>query len=390
MNIPAAGTASTIFAVPDGFLAPGEALIAYLQAVFLSQSQGPYLGSGAAWPVLDGNHDPFDGCPPIAEIYVDDDAPGDPGPGNPSVSDPLENGTEQRPFDSIQEAILWAFDWETVVVRDGIYSGRGNQSISLYGRPVTVRSENGPDSCSIARSTDDGFSCINREPAAATIEGFTIEGANRYGIRVQTASPTIRNCRLIGCGEAGIYAEGSGSLVERCVFEGNVKDALSARLTRDMTVRNCLFEGNSGSFGAGIRCLSGDCKVLSCTFVENTTSPRSSGLGVSGGQVVVTHSIFWGNGNQLAVTGGQLIVERSAVRGGLQGLPAVSRGTLTWSPTNRQDDPLFVNSAAGNFRLRPSSPYVDVGKRVPAQGEFDLDGELRLQQRAIDYGAYER
>ncbi len=34
--------------------------------------------------------------------YVDDDAPNDPGPGDPDISDPLEDGTADHPFDAIQ------------------------------------------------------------------------------------------------------------------------------------------------------------------------------------------------------------------------------------------------------------------------------------------------
>ena len=37
--------------------------------------------------------------------YVDDDAAQDPGPNDPGVSDPLEDGTQEHPFDSVQEAI---------------------------------------------------------------------------------------------------------------------------------------------------------------------------------------------------------------------------------------------------------------------------------------------
>src|SRR5262245_39371151 len=38
-------------------------------------------------------------------LYVDDDAPGDPGPDEPGVSDPMEDGTAAHPFDRIQEAL---------------------------------------------------------------------------------------------------------------------------------------------------------------------------------------------------------------------------------------------------------------------------------------------
>ena len=81
--------------------------------------------------------------------YVDDDAPGDPGPGDPSVSDPLENGTEDHPFDAIQEAIDASSDADTVLVSDGTYTEHGNRDIDFGGRLIAVRSENGPESCTV-------------------------------------------------------------------------------------------------------------------------------------------------------------------------------------------------------------------------------------------------
>jgi hypothetical protein len=42
--------------------------------------------------------------------FVDDDANNDPGPGDPNISDPLEDGSRQHPFDAIQEAINAATD----------------------------------------------------------------------------------------------------------------------------------------------------------------------------------------------------------------------------------------------------------------------------------------
>ena len=38
-------------------------------------------------------------------LHVDDEAPNDPGPNTPTVSDPDEDGSPEHPFDMIQEAI---------------------------------------------------------------------------------------------------------------------------------------------------------------------------------------------------------------------------------------------------------------------------------------------
>ncbi|MBN1507440.1 MAG: hypothetical protein JW955_11370 [Sedimentisphaerales bacterium] len=67
-------------------------------------------------------------------LYVDDDAPGDPGPDNPSVSDPAEDGSEQHPYDSIQQAIDAASNGQTVIVLPGVYTG----SIDLSGKAITL------------------------------------------------------------------------------------------------------------------------------------------------------------------------------------------------------------------------------------------------------------
>ncbi len=81
----------------------------------------------------------------ILFYYVDDDAPGDPGPGNPDISDPLENGSVQHPFDSIQEAVDAGAVTETIItVLDGTYTGTGNHDIDFDGKVINLYSQNGP------------------------------------------------------------------------------------------------------------------------------------------------------------------------------------------------------------------------------------------------------
>ena len=62
-------------------------------------------------------YDPNDdsSVPPIIVVYVDDDAAGDPAPGDGSVSDPAEDGSSSHPFDTIQEAIDVVVDKDAVI-----------------------------------------------------------------------------------------------------------------------------------------------------------------------------------------------------------------------------------------------------------------------------------
>jgi uncharacterized repeat protein (TIGR01451 family) len=89
---------------------------------------------------------------PIVTIYVDNDAPNDPEPNNPDISDAVENGSTEHPFDAIQKAINAASDDDTVIVLPGTYTGTGNRDIDFNGKTITVRSSN-PDDPNIVAST---------------------------------------------------------------------------------------------------------------------------------------------------------------------------------------------------------------------------------------------
>jgi len=71
--------------------------------------------------------------------YVDDDAPGDPGPGDPNVSAPLEDGSADHPFDAIQEGIDAAEDGDSVLVADGTYTGPGNAEAYFVDKAINLK-----------------------------------------------------------------------------------------------------------------------------------------------------------------------------------------------------------------------------------------------------------
>lgn len=53
------------------------------------------------------------------------------------------------------------------------------------------------------------------------------------------------------------------------------------------------------------------------------------------------------------------------------------------------NDPSFVNAAAGDYRLKPTSICRNAGKNSYAVGAFDLAGKARIQEWTVDLGAYE-
>ena len=56
---------------------------------------------------------------------------------------------------------------------------------------------------------------------------------------------------------------------------------------------------------------------------------------------------------------------------------------------NITNAPQFVNGAAGDYRLRASSPCINQGANVFAAGTTALDGNPRIVNGVVDMGAYE-
>jgi hypothetical protein len=167
--------------------------------------------------------------------YVDDDASGDPGPGNPAASDPLEDGSADHPFDAIQEAIDVSAHGDTILAADGTYTGTGNRDIDFGGRAITLKSEKGPESCIIDCEGSEtaehrAFHFHNGEEADSVLEGFTIQNGflslyDGAAVYCSLASPTItgniiRDNTTLYSGGA-IYADRGSPLISRNIITCN-------------------------------------------------------------------------------------------------------------------------------------------------------------------------
>jgi hypothetical protein len=361
-------------------------------------------------------------------LYVDDDAQNDPLVGDPSVSDPNEDGSINHPFDAIQEAINAAWNGDTVIVLGGIYYGTGNRDIDFYGKAITVRSENGTENCIIdcqgtVSEQHRAFNFHNGEGANSVLQGLTI--TNGYedtwggGINCSGSSPTISNC-IFTANVAGIVGGGirnhlSSPTVTNCLFYGNIafqaggifNDFGSAPVVYNCkfvqnyasyggatshslsspTLSNCLFQDNSATVeGGAMAGATNNTLITNCTFVSNS-APRGGGIIVYANNPSVTNCVFWGNSDdggidasaQIHVVGGNPLVTYSMVQGGWNG------------EGNIDSNPLFLDSGSYDYHLSPKSPCINAGNNsaVPVGIITDLDGNPRISYGVVDIGAYE-
>jgi parallel beta-helix repeat protein len=224
-----------------------------------------------------------------ATLRVDDDSRNDPGPGDPLVSDPLEDGSVRHPYDAIQEAIEAAFNGDVVVIADGTYSGLGNKDLDFGGRAITVRSVSGDPNAAIidCQGAGRGFYFHTSETSSSIIDGLTVTngqaGPNSPGddqggaVLIRSASPTILNSRFINnnatAGAGGIDCHYGSPAITNCIFAGNDGSWSGAMGfwpgSSSPVISDCVITGNVGTSGAGIYCSYADAVIRNCTISAN-------------------------------------------------------------------------------------------------------------------------
>jgi hypothetical protein len=168
-------------------------------------------------------------------VYVDDDAPEDPGPGGKLISDPLENGSESHPMDSIQEAIDLAKDGYTVLVLGGIY----REPIDFKGKAITVTS--GSDVAVLETPGDYAVSFLSAEGPDSILKNFVIRNS-LAGVFIPGSSPTIRNLTAV-YNEYGITAyTWAEPDISNCIFWRNSEADLFQCVAR----YSCIEDGGQG------------------------------------------------------------------------------------------------------------------------------------------------
>lgn len=162
----------------------------------------------------------------------------------------------------------------------------------------------------------------------------------------------------------------------------------------NLLVRNNLFVGNSGGIAAAAYLYisgSGQGFLVNNTVAANGVAGApiggiylSPGASNPADSFIVSNNILWANvGSDLRIPANTRIYRNNIED--LQGVPNPSTGN------NFSVDPLFDGGSFISFRLKANSPMIDAGLAAPIGGltSVDLDGNTRVQNAAVDVGAYE-
>lgn len=305
---------------------------------------------------------------------------------------------------------LWEGD-DSVIVYPGIYSIYEPITVS---KPITITGI--PDGSNLPSLYGSTYSHPQITGLILTtncvIDGLKLYNFNNTAIICSNNTPVVKNCKIWS--NSGHYGGGaSNGTFVGCSFKYNT--ATLGGGMYDGTATNCTFSGNiarasgGGAYGSDVSTSifysntatnSGGAvhygSAGNCLIYKNTSHDHGGGVtytSLHNSTVVYNHadntaggvyegslynSIVW---NNTASSYSEIKSGTATYYCCIKGYPS-GTGSIT-------NNPLFIDAANDDYRLRIDSPCVDSGSSVYATGNEDLDGNPRITGSQPDMGAYE-
>jgi uncharacterized repeat protein (TIGR01451 family) len=240
--------------------------------------------------------------------------------------------------------------------------------------------------------------------SATVLSNTAFTGGGIYS--VYDSKPALTNVTLAGNtadNGGGIYNDvNSDASLVNVAFRGNVAaggfgGGLQVNRSSASLV-NTVFISNTAYAGGGVSSDHARLSLVNATFGGNTADSGGAFANDQYSIAIITNTVIWGNSVPgITNTIGAITVSFSLLQNDCPTGASCLSNVLTGT------NPLFVNLAAGDLRLRVGSPAVDAGNNdaIPPGITFDLAGTHRRldvtgapdtgygEPPLVDMGAYE-
>lgn len=215
--------------------------------------------------------------------------------------------------------------------------------------------------------------------------------------------PDIRDCTISHNEGRGItyhsYSVSSYKPIFNCVIEHNSAGGVSCMEYCSMSIENSIIKNNTARTGAGIYCgpagsvyvsyciiaenvathtgggihvdsSRGEARVEYCTITQNRAHEEGGGIYVfTGTSFLLSNSIVWGNETDISHSEakivqyflGRITIKDNDIKGKIEDIALIFVWDHALIEGNIQEDPLFVDAAGGNYRVKPNSPAYAIG-----------------------------